>query len=76
MACERLQIDEFTLARRLDVSVGALRHWQRGAPAYARLALSALIAGLDPEKINRLDDLRRQDFTHEMPSRARLGQAR
>jgi hypothetical protein len=76
MACDRLQIDEAALAYRLDVSVGALRHWQRGAPAYARLALSALISGLDPERISRLDDLRRQNFTPEMTSRARLSRAR
>jgi hypothetical protein len=56
IACDRLQIDENALARRLGVSVGCLRSWRREAPPYARLALSALIAGLDPEMISRLDN--------------------
>jgi hypothetical protein len=53
-----LHVDEVALARRLEVSVGCLRSWRRGAPSYAKLALSALIAGLDPEMIGRLDHLR------------------
>jgi hypothetical protein len=57
IACDRLRIDENTLARRLGVSVGCLRSWRHEAPPYAQLALSALIAGLDPEMISRLDNL-------------------
>ena len=37
----------------LEVSVGCLRAWKRkGAPRYARLALSALIAGLAPHALS------------------------
>jgi hypothetical protein len=71
MACERLEVDEVTLAHRLGVSLGCLRRWRKGAPPDARLALSALIAGLDPEVISRLGDLRRTDVTPEIASGAR-----
>jgi hypothetical protein len=42
------------LARRLEVSVGCLRSWRRDAPRYARLALCALIAGVDPDLVGSL----------------------
>jgi len=58
MACERLGVNEVRLARRLGVSVGGLRSWKRNPPPYATLALCALIAGLDPELVTRLDNLR------------------
>jgi len=58
MACERLLVDETGLARKLGVSIGALRSWKRNPPPYAALALCALIAGLDPELVIRLDNLR------------------
>jgi len=61
MARERLQLDEKALARRLEVSVGCLRSWRRESPPYAKLALCALIAGLDPEVVARLDNLRGGD---------------
>ena len=61
MACERLLVNEVGLARRLGVSIGGLRSWKRNPPPYATLALCALIAGLDPELVIRLDDRRRAD---------------
>ena len=69
LACDRLQVDETALARRLGISLGCLRSWRRVAPAYARLALSALIAGLDPEMISGLDD--RRDLKAETPAGGR-----
>jgi DNA-binding transcriptional regulator YiaG len=52
LARERLQADDVALARRLGVSLGCLRNWgRRGAPAYGKLALAALIAGIDPDQI-------------------------
>jgi hypothetical protein len=74
LACDRLQVAETALARRLGISLGCLRSWRREAPAYARLALAALIVGLDPEMISRLDD--RRDLKAEMPSGARQVRAR
>jgi hypothetical protein len=39
------------LARRLEISVGSLRSWSvRGGPVYARLALAALVLGVNPDK--------------------------
>jgi hypothetical protein len=59
LACERLELDEASLARKLEVSTGCLRSWKREAPIYAQLALAALIAGLDMDLVCRLDNLRR-----------------
>ena len=61
LACDRLQLDEAALARRLEISVSCVRSWRREAPAYAKLALCALIAGLDPQLVARLDALRERD---------------
>ena len=50
LARTQLDVPDSELAQRLGVSVGCLRSWSRkGAPRYARLALCALIVGLDPE---------------------------
>jgi hypothetical protein len=59
LACERLQIDEGALARKLEISSGCLRSWRRKTPRYAQLALAALIAGLDVEMVRRLYDIQR-----------------
>jgi hypothetical protein len=59
LACDRLQLDERRLARRLGITLGCLRSWEVEEPAYARLALSALIVGLDSELVSRLDASRR-----------------
>jgi hypothetical protein len=58
LACERLQLDEGALARKLEISSGCLRSWREKTPRYAQLALAALIAGLDVDLVRRLDDLR------------------
>jgi transcriptional regulator with XRE-family HTH domain len=51
-AAAALQIDDRELARRLGVSTGTLRHWDRKyAPAYVRFALAALVAGIDPDHV-------------------------
>ena len=51
-AAAALRIDDRELARRLGVSTGTLRHWDRKyAPAYVRLALAALVAGVDPDQV-------------------------
>lgn len=47
-----LQTDIRGVARHLEISVGSLRSWNvRGGPAYARLALAALVSRLDPDKV-------------------------
>ena len=44
-----LKTDRKGLARRLELSVGTLRSWEaRGAPAYGRLLMAAIVAGIDP----------------------------
>lgn len=41
------------IARRVEISVGSLRSWSvRGRPVYARLALAALVMGVDPEGVS------------------------
>jgi hypothetical protein len=46
----RLDMTDLDLARKLGVTVGCLRSWDRkGAPRYVQLALCALIAGIEPE---------------------------
>ena len=50
----RLGVTDRELARRLGVTLGRLRSWDRkGAPRYAQLALMALAAGLVPETVER-----------------------
>ncbi len=50
LARTQLGVPDSELARRPGAAVGCLRSWRRkGAPRYARLALCALIVGLDPE---------------------------
>ncbi|SFU23032.1 hypothetical protein SAMN05518861_1464 [Mesorhizobium sp. YR577] len=51
-AAERtFNTDTRGLARRLEISVGSLHAWSlRGGPVYARLALAALVLGVDPDK--------------------------
>lgn len=50
-AARTLNTDIKGLARRLEISVGSLRSWSvRGGPVYARLALAALVLGVDPDK--------------------------
>jgi len=45
-----LKTDRKGLARRLELSVGTLRSWEaRGAPAYGRLLMAAIVAGIDPD---------------------------
>jgi transposase-like protein len=47
-----LEIDDRELARRLGVSTSTLRYWDRKyAPAYVRLALAALVAGLELDQV-------------------------
>ena len=62
-ARQALRIDDRELARRLGVTVGCLRRWNRaGPPRYAHLALTALIAGLDPDWVvfSTIDDRDRE----------------
>ena len=66
LACDRLQLDERRLARRLGITLGCLRSWEVEQPPYARLALSALIVGLDSELVSRLDGAR-QDRSRSIP---------
>jgi DNA-binding transcriptional regulator YiaG len=52
LARTRLDLTDLDLARKLGVSVGCLRSWDRkGAPRYVQLALCALIAGIEPEAV-------------------------
>lgn len=45
-----LNTDRKGLAKHLELSVATLRTWEkRGAPAYARLAVAAVVVGLRPE---------------------------
>jgi hypothetical protein len=49
-ARKRLQTSDLELARKLELPVGCLRSWdRRGTLSYAKLALAALIIGLDPD---------------------------
>lgn len=51
-ALEALGTDRKGLARQLGLAVGSLRAWEsRGAPPFARLALAALVAGLEPTHV-------------------------
>jgi hypothetical protein len=53
LARSRLQMSNLELARKLEISAGCVRSWDRhGAPRYARLAVAALIAGVDPDAID------------------------
>ena len=53
LARSRLQMSNLELARALEVSAGCVRSWDHhGAPRYARLAIAALIAGVDPNAID------------------------
>jgi hypothetical protein len=53
LARNRLQMSNLELARQLEVSAGCVRSWDRdGAPRYARLAIAALMAGVDPDAID------------------------
>ena len=48
----RFDVTDRELARQLEVTLGCLRNWDRkGAPRYAQLALTALMAGLAPETV-------------------------
>lgn len=50
-AARAFNTDTRGLARRLEISVGSLRSWSvRGGPAYARLAIAALVLGVNPDK--------------------------
>lgn len=52
LAARALSTDRKGLARHLGLAAGALRSWElRGAPFYARLALAAVVAGLNPDEI-------------------------
>jgi|HubBroStandDraft_3_1064219.scaffolds.fasta_scaffold168493_2 DNA-binding transcriptional regulator YiaG len=52
LARTRLDLTDLDLARKLGVTVGCLRSWDRkGAPRYVQLALCALIAGVEPEAV-------------------------
>jgi DNA-binding transcriptional regulator YiaG len=54
LARARLDVTDLDLARNLGVTVRCLRSWDRkGAPRYVRLALCALIAGIEPEVVER-----------------------
>jgi hypothetical protein len=44
-----LNVEDLALARRLGISLGALRSWNKQPPEYARLALAALVVGIDPD---------------------------
>lgn len=40
------------LASQLGLAVGAVRHWKlHGMPPYAKLAIAALVTGLDPDPV-------------------------
>jgi hypothetical protein len=52
LAAKALDTDRRGLARYLGLPVSTLRSWEvRGVPTYARLALAAIVSGLDPEGI-------------------------
>ena len=54
LARTRLDVTDLDLARKLGVTAGCLRSWDRkGAPRYVQLALCALIAGIEPEVVER-----------------------
>lgn len=49
-ALAALETDRKGLTRRLGLSIGTLRAWEtRGAPAYGRLLMAAIVAGIEPE---------------------------
>jgi hypothetical protein len=55
--CEKLGLGERQIAQRLGLSVAALRFYDRAdAPPYLRLALAALVAGIDPDLVLRKCD--------------------
>jgi hypothetical protein len=71
-AAAALQIDDRELARRLGVSTGTLRHWDRKyAPAYVRLALAALVAGLEPDQVLARGKPYQDDTINHRPSPGR-----
>jgi transcriptional regulator with XRE-family HTH domain len=46
-----LNLESFVLARRLGISLGALQSWNKeNPPEYARLAMAALVVGIDPDQ--------------------------
>jgi hypothetical protein len=46
-----LNLESFALARRLGISQGALHSWNKdNPPEYARLAMAALLVGIDPDQ--------------------------
>jgi hypothetical protein len=51
-AATALNTDRKGLARHLGLSVASLRSWEaRGGPGYARLALAAIVMGVEPDEI-------------------------
>ncbi len=68
-----LRTDRKGLARQLGLAVGSLRAWEnRGAPPFARLALAALVAGLDPTQV--LSAQARSSGTGSSAGQQRLGE--
>jgi hypothetical protein len=57
------------LARKLGVTVGCLRSWDRkGAPRYVQLALCALIAWIEPKAVERSPKLAPQNPKAHRPA--------
>jgi len=54
LARQCLRTSDLELARKLEISTGCVRSWDRhGAPRYARLAVAALMIGVDPDVPSR-----------------------
>ena len=69
LARTRLDVTNLDLARNLGVTVGCLRSWDRkGAPRYVQLALCALIAGIEPEAVERSPTLAARNRKAHLPA--------
>jgi hypothetical protein len=69
LARTRLDATNLDLARNLGVTPGCLRSWDRkGAPRYVQLALCALIAGIEPEAVERSPTLAARHRKAHLPA--------
>ena len=69
LARTRLDVTDLDLARKLGVTVGCLRSWDRkGAPRHGQLALCALIPGIEPEAVERSPTLAPRNRKAHLPA--------